>query len=392
MPKKSESNKKPAAKKTAEEKTVASSPQAEPTQEQLEAAYTKAVKAYAHRPNVTGVDIGFRYKDQKRLESFGVRIHVKEKIPKTALEADELLPQEIDGVPVDVVQAVYKAHALMAHIEPEGIARKSRLDPVQPGISVSHPNVTSGTIGAVVYDRTTGHRGILSNWHVLVGSANAKPGDPVVQPGRKWGGRVPADRIGRLERFLLDQYGDAAFAILNGVRKVEARQAETDLEIAEARKVKPGEVLEKSGATTAMTRGKVDGVGQYTLDYAVGPRTITGFKITAEKDGNPDGLEISSGGDSGAVWYSPEDKMGVGLHFAGETDTSPIEEHALACHLPDVLDQLSLSLVPVGPIPPPPVQEEEMLLIGSTSSPDLLVIETVARLSRLLEAAYLNAK
>lgn len=392
MPAKKTSSKKSAATKAAKKKTTAPSPEtaAEPTSEQLEAAYEKALKAYSHRPNVTGVDIGFRYKDQKRLDGFGIRIHVREKIAKSALEADELLPQEIDGVPVDVIQAVYKPHALMAGIEPEAFARKTRLDPVQPGISVSHPNVTSGTIGAVVYDRTTGHRGILSNWHVLVGSLNAKPGDGVVQPGRKWGGREPADRIGRLERFMLDQHGDAAFAILNASREVDNTQAETGVTITESRMVRTaGEVLEKSGATTSVTRGKVDGVGQYTLDYSVGPKTIKGFKITAEKDGNPDGLEISSGGDSGAVWYSPDDKMGVGLHFGGETNTDPTEEHALACHLPDVLEHLNISLKAEKEVPPPPAEgaETDGLIATLITADNRLIIETVARLARVLEAA-----
>lgn len=384
------SKKAPAKKAAVKKQVVAESPP--PTSEQLDAAYQKAVKAYAHRANVTGVDIGFRYKDQKRLDSFGVRIHVKEKIAESALEEADLLPQEIDGVPVDVIQAVYKPHAETARAEPESISRKTRLDPIQPGISVSHPNVSSGTLGAIVYDRASGHRAILSNWHILVGSANAKPGDAVVQPGRKHGGRAPADRIGSLERFLLDIHGDAAVAILNGARSLDASQVDSQVEVSDSRKVNPGEVLEKSGATTAVTRGRVDGVGQYTLDYSVGTRTIAGFKVTAEKDGNPDKLEISSGGDSGALWYSREDMKGVGLHFAGETDSNPSEEHALACHLPDVLEQLNVSLVPIGPVPPPPIgeaDEADFALVAGADS-DRLIIETVARLSRVLEAAYLK--
>lgn len=369
-------------------------PQAEPTDEQLDAAYQKALKAYSNRSNVTGVDIGFRYKDGKRLTGFGVRIHVKEKIKAEALEADELLPESIDGVPVDVIQAVYKPHSALARPEPEvdPTPRTTRVDPIQPGISVSHPSVSSGTLGAIVYDKTTGHRGILSNWHVLVGDSDSQPGDPIVQPGKKYGGRTPQDRIGSLKRFILDVHGDAAVAILNGTRSVEPAQAESGVSPTEIRAVRRGEVLEKSGVKTGITRGIVDGTGRYTLDYAVGTRTIAGFKIVAEKDGNPDNLEISSGGDSGSLWYSPEDKMAVGLHFAGEDNLAPTEEHALACNLPAVLDELNLSLVPLGAVPPPPVEESEtsaMSLVAGADS-DRIVIETVARLARLLEAAYLK--
>jgi hypothetical protein len=37
-------------------------------------------------------------------------------------------------------------------------------------------------------------------------------------------------------------------------------------------------------------------------------------------------------------------KEAVGLHFAGETDSQPDQEHALACHLPRVLGALNISL------------------------------------------------
>src|SRR5690606_7924394 len=120
---------------------------AKPTREQLDAVYQEVVKKYAHRPNVTGVDVGFRYEGNQRTNDLAVRIHVKEKIPAAALEADELFPQQIADVPIDVIQAVYKPHDVAAAAQPEAVDRHRRCNPIQPGISVSHPNVTSGTIG-----------------------------------------------------------------------------------------------------------------------------------------------------------------------------------------------------------------------------------------------------
>ena len=38
-----------------------------------------------------------------------------------------------------------------------------------------------------------------------------------------------------------------------------------------------------------------------------------------------------------------------GLHFAGEDDSAPAAEFALACHLDAVLDELMISLGPVAP-------------------------------------------
>ena len=65
---------------------------------------------YAAQQGVTGVDIGYKYKDGKRTQVKAVRIHVKEKIPKNALESLDVFPTEIDGVPVDVIQGDYHAN------------------------------------------------------------------------------------------------------------------------------------------------------------------------------------------------------------------------------------------------------------------------------------------
>lgn len=37
--------------------------------------------------------------------------------------------------------------------------------------------------------------------------------------------------------------------------------------------------------------------------------------------------------------------IAVGLHFAGETDPDPSEEHALACNIHSVLEKLDVTFV-----------------------------------------------
>lgn len=377
----------------------------QPTREQLDKVYEKVAKTYSSRPNVTGVDVGFRYKENKRTGELAVRVHVKEKVAPEALADDELLPRSIDGVPIDVIQAVYKPHAAGALAEPEVEDRKSRFDTLRPGISVSHPNVTSGTLGAVVYDRRSGRQGILSNWHVLVGSLAVAPGAPVVQPGRKHGGRTPRDRVATLERFMLDRHGDAAVALLTAERDAREEQLESGVHVTAARRVVPGERVEKSGARTGVTGGVVDGVGQYTVPYSVGSRTINGFKVVPATDDEGRHVELTASGDSGALWYAADDRAGVGLHFAGEDDPDPAAENALACHLPDVLEQLDVTLRPEGRVTPPPADplpQEEVLLVAAGAGPPTpaapddgaaagLMLETIVRLTRLLEHAHLTA-
>lgn len=366
----------------------------QPTPDQLQRVFAQVVKTYSQRENVTGIDVGFRYDGGKRTEQMAVRIHVREKLPEHALEVAEVFPKAIEGVPIDVIQAVYTPHTQRRAVqpEPEPVDRRARFAVLQPGISIGHEAVTSGTLGSIVYDRRTSWRGILSNWHVMAGTSDARPGDPIVQPGPRYGGRAPNDTIASLERFLLDRQGDAAFAVLNGSRQVEEAQLETTVHVTKCRRVRVGDVVSKSGRTTAVTHGLVEGIGQYTLSYpGVGSRTIAGFKIVAEEDGNPRDLEISAGGDSGALWFTVADHHGVGLHFAGETDATPGEEHALACHLDDVLDQLDVALEPAGAVPAPSPHNELTLAAAASPAADAaiahLLAESIARLARVLESA-----
>lgn len=314
----------------------------------VKAAYEEAVGRYSQRENVTAIDVGYKYSDGKVLDTIAVRIHVKEKIPDSALEAAEAFPEEIGGVPVDVIQATYEISTACCHTtNPQSVPvsrRRERLTPIQPGLSVAHRDVSAGTFGALVIDNVSGKPAILSNWHVLAGSRGAKPGDPVTQPGSYDGGSIPKDTVASLERMILEADGDAAIALLTGQRSFLGSMFETGAILSGFRDPKLGEVLVKSGRTTGVTYGKVDGLGRYFIQYPVGRKGIDGFKLVARKPGNPDNEEISSGGDSGSVWYSTEDKQGVGLHFAGETNPVPSEEHAVACFLTRVMSKLNISL------------------------------------------------
>ncbi len=189
-----------------------------PDHRKIQQAYEKALKTYGHRADVTGIDIGYKYQDGTRRDEIVLRVHLREKVDRDLLSAAELLPAEIDGVPLDVIQANY-APSSNGALASNGIlalaARRHRRDPVQPGLSISHHLGTAGTIGAIVYDRTDGAPCILSNKHVLAEAALAEAGDQILQPGRTDGGRRNVDAIARLRRMYLGVKGDAAIAALN---------------------------------------------------------------------------------------------------------------------------------------------------------------------------------
>jgi hypothetical protein len=112
--------------------------------------------------DVTGIDIGYKYKDDERTETLAIRLHVKEKLPKSALEAAEIFPEEIEGFPIDVIQGNYKPDAVTAP-SIEATDRTQRFSRLQPGISVAHKNVSAGTLGLIVKDNRSGRPAILSN-------------------------------------------------------------------------------------------------------------------------------------------------------------------------------------------------------------------------------------
>jgi hypothetical protein len=66
------------------------------------------------KANVVGVGVGLCHKEGKRTDRVGLIVMVRRKVPKTILAIQDMIPEEIDGVPVDVrevgkVEAVNKS-------------------------------------------------------------------------------------------------------------------------------------------------------------------------------------------------------------------------------------------------------------------------------------------
>jgi hypothetical protein len=144
---------------------------------------------------------------------------------------------------------------------------------------------------------------------------------------------------------ILDKDGDAAIALLTNTRPYDLRICDLGIIAKRIQDPKNGDIIVKSGRTTHVTKGRVDGTGRYFINYSVGRVGVDGFIIVPLDPKNPDDVEVSQGGDSGAVWILDGSDTVVGLHFAGETDTRPSEEHAIACFASKVFSRLSISLL-----------------------------------------------
>ena len=110
-----------------------------PTRKQLEAAMEEAFRRFGGRDNVTGVDIGYRWTDGKPTKEVCVRVHVREKIPTSALEAVAIFPAQVAGVNLDVIQGDYQTHR-----ETRPREHSARFPVLLGGISVGTPGHYGG--------------------------------------------------------------------------------------------------------------------------------------------------------------------------------------------------------------------------------------------------------
>lgn len=306
--------------------------------------------------NISSVGIGYKRKDGKPTKEISIQFTVARKAAPEMLESLNTteIPATIvvDGVevPTDVIQRTYEPSAKIV-TEAAAPPRKSRIDPIVPGVSVANTKVSAGTIGAFVFDRQDGTPYILSNWHVLHGGQGAI-GDTIVQPGPHDDNRISLNRVGKLIRSHLGAAGDCAIASIED-RSFEESILELGIKLEQLGEPELGDKLIKSGRTTGVTHGIVTRVNTIAkIDYGlgVGEQSVGGFEIGPDEDNLPGDGEISMGGDSGSAWVlkasnGKPTKVMAGLHFAGEGAGDP-NEHAIACYAKSVFEKLEISLAP----------------------------------------------
>ncbi len=248
------------------------------------------------------------------------------------------IPEELDGVPVNVIVA----GRFYALADPSPSERWPR--PVPIGVSVGHPDITAGTIGARVTDGVNIF--LLSNNHVLANTNTAFIGESVLQPGPIDGGTF-SDSIGTLAafeeiRFCTTRRRRVSCPNLNTIDAAIALTSSANLSIStpsngygnphstlhpafgdpavigdENLSQLLGEPVQKYGRSTGLTSGTVDGINAtvdvcYNASCSLLGRFMDQIIITP---GN-----FSAGGDSGALIVSEENKHPVGLLFAGGGD------------------------------------------------------------------------
>ena len=121
-----------------------------------------------------------------------IRVYVSEKLHASALSLRDLIPEEIDGVPTDVVE-IGEVKALGIH----PLAHVTRVRPLVAGVSIGNWAITAGTLGWYFRDGK-GREMLGSNAHVFADDPLSQSSieTRIVQPGRADGGTVPGDVVG----------------------------------------------------------------------------------------------------------------------------------------------------------------------------------------------------
>ena len=317
----------------------------------IQSAHTAALMS---RPNVVGVGIGHRTVAGILTDELCLSVLVADKIAIEGLAPEALVPSQLGNVPTDVVQI----GTVRANQVPTGKFR-----PAPGGVSIGHYQISAGTLGCIVHDKTTNDRLILSNNHVLANSNNAQEGDPIIQPGGADGGTVANDLIARLERFCVIDFGttggsdcgiasayadigNAMASLLGSRHRVTVLQANPQAvnlaDAAVARPINDSDVLDeilgigeisgttegtlglairKSGRTTGFTTGTITTINA-TVSVNYGPGQVATFEN--QLIAGP----MSQGGDSGSLIVAADSQEAVGLLFAGSTQStifSPIQ-------------------------------------------------------------------
>lgn len=307
----------------------------------IQQIHSEVVDHFLHpdnlRVNVVGLGVGIKWQNNQPTGKPALMVLVTHKVAKHKLSKASLLPPMLQGMDTDVIpvgRLTARADNSRLAIRSTGLTEHIR--PAQGGYSIGHVTTTAGTLATCVYDLLPKGIGmpqnyyILSNNHVLAGENNARPGDPIVQPGPRDGGFAPFDTIATLSRFIPIDFEPFVPRYLHN-NTVDAAIAQGQLRNLDRsvfwmghihgwlpkKNVKVGMIVQKTGRTTGFTRGRILATNA-TIDVS-----YAGGKIARFKDQIVN-TAMTSGGDSGSLLVTLIDNLpfAVGLHFASSSSTS----------------------------------------------------------------------
>jgi hypothetical protein len=294
------------------------------------------------RQQVHAIGIGRKHVEGKRTAARCVRVHVLQKLAASIVPESHRIPEEIDGIPTDVVVS---PHAFLLAAACGTASQPQR--PLRPGVSLSGPRTTAGTLGCFVTDRGGDPRTfLLTCSHVLADSASAV-GESVFQPALGDGGTA-GGVIATLERWT--PVLTAQELEVDGA--VAALEADQDFDATICSLVQPQgttvpqlmlSVVKRGRASTPVSPTQEGFISDRDLDVRVavpGGGMISYLDQFRVEPSDP-AARFSQGGDSGSLIIEAGGSRAIGLLFGGD----PGGSYSLATPIKRVLDRLKVDLV-----------------------------------------------
>ncbi|CAN5158255.1 hypothetical protein BH23BAC1_BH23BAC1_26920 [soil metagenome] len=276
-------------------------------------------------PGVVHVSVGLKQIHGVATDEFSIRIYVDKKKKKADLPQDQLIPPIINGVKTDINE-IDIARPLLD---------TAKYRPVKGGIQITNGINGNGTLGCFATRNSDGTDVLLTNHHVIGGTA----GTSVFQPTN-----TPADKIGTVITGLVDGNVDSAIASIDAGISIDddinTLNINGSSRVAGVATPVAGMYVYKVGRTTGRTYGKIiDANAATAVDYATVGGGLENFTnqlmIQAVKNSKccccecqtvDSSLKFSDQGDSGSVVVN-ESRMAVGLLFA-DNDGDPNVSYA----------------------------------------------------------------
>lgn len=282
-----------------------------------------AFQFYGQQQGLLAIDRGFLYDQEQLTTDVSVRVHFVGRNPTTVTKPA--------GGEALHLMFFRRTNARVRYKESLRSWLRWQKE-LRPGISIGHKE--PGSFGLFGRDKKHNNKPALLTCRHLF-SESRKQNPLLYQPAPRHERISRRTVIGKVDRYLKGL--DVAVVHLNKWRK-KSNQLFTigreKHEITSLRPVQLGDILVKSGCKTGLTRAMVDGVGLLIGRRGRKPQEV--FRLVPVPGAQGNELEISAGGDSGAIWMDPETGAGVGLHIAGDVGALEKNDYAFALHLEDV--------------------------------------------------------
>jgi len=324
--------------------------------------------------NVHAVGVGSKIVEGKATPQQCIRLYVVQKLALSLLPPRDRLPETVDGIPTDIIEAPPAFASAPVRRKPVGarrrsagavlaagapgvlpacsIQRRAQQRPVVAGISTANHDVTAGTLGYFCRSTRQGDDPsqvcVLSNNHIFANLNRAQVGDALYQPGPADGG-VAADHFAGFLRCVPLQLDgtspnriDAAIGNLLPGLNANCEVCSIGRIAGTARAIE-SMAVRKHGRTTGYTEGTVT---DELIDALVGmdpgnPNAVALFQNQFRIAPSADFPAIGKGGDSGSLVVKQDTEEAVGLYFANP----PTGEYGYANHIADVLHDLEIELL-----------------------------------------------